>query len=121
MTYVGTTAESSVRNPPRRIDSGLLSQRNRGESTSINEGGALWTYTSSNLTTSLITTGFFSDGALLGMRNGDIVIANTQSTQSSTGSILFLGVVTGVSSTSDVASLSTEGYITSTATAAGGG
>jgi len=123
MAYVGSTALSSVANVPNRIDSGLLSQRNRGESTSVVEGGALWTYTSSNLTTDICAAagGFFTDGGRLGMRNGDILISATYSTQSSTGSILLIGVVTGVSSTHDAASISTEGFISSTATAAGGG
>ena len=47
-------AYSSTGNPPSRIDSGLLSQRNIRESTSLGEGGALWTYTSTNLTTDLM-------------------------------------------------------------------
>lgn len=123
MSYVGTTAASSVANPPVRIDSGLLSQRNRGESTSVSEGGALWTYTSSNLTTDITASagGFFTDGGRLGMRNGDILISATYSTESSTGAILLIGVVSGVSSTGDTASISTEGWLSSTATAAGGG
>jgi len=121
MSYSGTTAASSVRNPPIRIDSGQLSQRNRGESTGVANGGALWMYTSSDPLATITATGYFSDGGLLGMRNNDVVIAPTFSTESSTGQILFFGTVTGVSSTSDVASLSTESFITSTATAAGGG
>jgi len=126
MAYVGTTAASSVANPPNRITSGLLSQRNRAESTSAFNGGTLWTYSSTNLTTDITATagGFFTDGALLGMRNGDVLIAVCQQStlpDSSTSSVLLLGVVSGVSSTGDTASISTEGFITSTATAAGGG
>lgn len=122
MTYVGTTAASSVANPPNRISQGLLSQRNRGESTGTVNGGALWTYTSSNLTTDLTATagGFFTDGALLGMRNGDILISASFSTESSTGYFVLIGVISGVSSTGDSASVSTEGFVTSTATAGGG-
>jgi len=116
-------AYDSTGNPPSRIDNGLLSARNRGESTSAGEGGSLWVYNSTNLTTDIAVAGggFFSDGGRLGMRNGDVVISATYSTESSTGSILLLGVVTGVSSTGDTASMSTEGFISSTATAAGGG
>jgi len=123
MTYVGTTAASSVRNPPVRIDSGRLSQRNRAESTSWSEGGALWTYSSSNKTTTLTAAagGFFTDGALLGMRNGDIIIAGAHSTVTSTGDVILIGLITGVSSTADSASISTEGFLTSTATEGGGG
>jgi hypothetical protein len=126
MSYVGTTAASSVANPPNRIDTALLSQRSRNESTSVFEGGSLWTYNSTNLTTDLTATagGFFTDGGRLGMRNGDILIAScVQSTlpQSSTSAVLLIGIISGVNSTDDTASVSTEGFITSTATAAGGG
>ena len=103
---------SSTGNPPSRIDSGLLSQRNVRESTSAGEGGALWTYTSTNLTTDLTAASFFSDAADRGMRNGDILISATYSTESSTGHILVIGMI-AFDSTS-AASLSTDGTITST-------
>ena len=123
MTYVGSTAASSVVNVPDRITNGLLSQRNRGESTELAEGGALWTYSSSNKTTDIASAagGFFTDGARLGMRNGDFLISAHNSTNSSTGTVLMLSVISGVSSTSDAASVSTEAFISSTATEAGGG
>lgn len=119
MAYVGSTAASTVANPPNRISHGLLSQDNFEQSTSVSNGGAVWSYTSTNLTTDLNESNFFTDGHTLGMRPGDILISATFSTESSTGSILYLGVVNAVSTSG--ASLSTEGFITSTATAAGGG
>jgi hypothetical protein len=113
MAYSGTTAASSVSNPPARIGNSLISQRNINESTSVAEGGSLWTYTSTNLTTDLATSGFFSDGKELGMRTGDIVIAATYSTASTTSFELVIGMITGVSSAG--AQLSTaNGIITST-------
>ena len=123
MSYFSSTEASSVINVPNRNSVGLLSQRSVAESTSVAEGGSLWTYNSSNLTTDIAVAGggFFTDGARLGMRNGDILIVNTYSTESSTGSILLIGTVTGVSTADDTASMSTEGFISSTATAAGGG
>jgi hypothetical protein len=96
-----------------------MSQSNINESTSVANGGSVWGYNSSNLTTDLNVANFFSDGHTLGMRPGDILIANTYSTESSTGFLLYLGVVGAVSS--DGASMSTEAFISSTATAAGGG
>jgi len=105
-------AYSSTGNPPSRIDSGLLSQRNIRESTSVAEGGAAWTYTSSNLTTDLCATGFFSNAGDLGMRNGDILISGTYSTESSTGHIVVIGMISF--DTTAAASLSTDGTITST-------
>jgi hypothetical protein len=103
---------SSTGNPPKRIDSGLLSQRNIRESTSAGEGGALWTYTSTNLTTDLAVSGFFSNAGDLGMRNGDVLISATYSTESSTGHILVIGMI--AFDTTAAASLSTGGTITST-------
>ena len=112
MSYVGSTAASSVANPPKRVDSGVLAMRNIRESTSAAEGGALWTYNSTNLTTDLTEGSFISDAGNLGMRNGDILMAVTRSTESSTGHILVIGIVAFDSTTA--ASLSTDGTLTST-------
>lgn len=112
MAYFGSTKDSSVANPPNRVDSGLLSMRNINESTSVAEGGALWTYTSSNLTTDVTASNFFTDAQRLGMRNGDILLASSFSTESSTGHIIMIGMITGVSTSG--ANLSTGGTITST-------
>ncbi len=112
MSYSGSTAASSVANPPSRVATGLLSQRNIRESTSVAEGGSLWTYVSSNLTTDLTSSGFFSDAGNLGMRNGDILIAGQYSTESSTDHIVAIGMI-AFDSTS-AASLSTGGTVTST-------
>lgn len=120
MAYVGTTAASSVSNPPVRISQGTLSQPNINESTSIvRNGGNVWTYNSTNQLAAIVTTGYFTDGHLLGIRPGDFLLANTWSTQASSAYILFYGVFGAVSTNG--ASLSTEAFITSTATAAGGG
>lgn len=105
-------AYDSTGNPPARVDNSLISARNINESTSVAEGGSLWVYNSTNLTTDLTVANFFSDGDRLGMRNGDILISATHSTQSSTGHVLVIGMITGVSSSG--AALSTGGTITST-------
>lgn len=112
MAYVGSTAASTVANPPNRVDNALLSQRSIRESTSVAEGGSLWVYNSSNLTTDLTSSSFISDAANLGMRNGDILIAASHSTESSTGHIIRIGMV-AFDSTS-AASMSTGGMMTST-------
>ena len=112
MAYVGSSAASTVANPPSRVDNALLSQRNIRESTSVASGGSLWVYNSSNLTTDLTASGFISDAAALGMRNGDIMIAASHSTESSTGHIIRIGMIS-FDSTSG-ASLSTGGMVTST-------
>lgn len=102
----------STGNPPSRIDNALLSARNIRESTSVGEGGSLWAYNSTNLTTDIAASSFFSDAANLGMRNGDVLISATYSTESSTGHILVIGMITFDSTSA--ASLSTGGTITST-------
>ena len=112
MSYLGSTAASTVANPPKRVDSGVLAMRNIRESTSVGEGQGLWVYNSTNLTTDLAASGFFSDADRLGMRNGDILISATYSTQSSTGHILVIGMIAFDSTAT--ASLSTGGTITST-------
>jgi hypothetical protein len=103
---------SSTGNPPSRQGTSLLSQRSIRESTSVAEGGSLWTYCSTNLTTDLCASGFFSNAADLGMRNGDILISATYSTESSTGHIVVIGMIAFDSTTA--ASLSTGGTVTST-------
>lgn len=105
-------AYDSTGNPPARVDNALLSQRSIRESTSVGEGGSLWVYNSTNLTTDMAASGFFSDAGDRGMRNGDVLISATYSTQSSTGHILVIGMI-AYDSTS-AASLSTGGTITST-------
>jgi len=113
MAYSGSTALSSVANPPSRVDQGILSLRNVNESTSVNEGGALWIYNSTNAITGMYSTGFFTDGERLGMRNGDLCIGRCSSGQGSTHQRAFLGVLRS----SDLSSgfmLSSAGTITST-------
>lgn len=113
MAYSGSTAASSVANPPVRISHGALSMRSVDESTSVASGGQLWYYNSTNLTSALWSTTFFSDGKTLGMRPGDAIISVSHTTESSTGIILQINVVSNVSSAG--AGVSTEAYISSTA------
>lgn len=110
MAYSGSTATTA--NPPVRISQGFIAQTNNIGSTSVSKGGSVWSYTSSNLTTDLTSSNFFTDAQALGMRNGDILISATYSTESSTGHILVIGMITGVSTSG--ANLSTGGTITST-------
>lgn len=112
MAYSGSTAASTVANPPSRASMAGIAARSIRESTSVDEGNCLWFYNSSNLTTDLTASSFISDAAKLGMRNGDVMIAVQHSTQSSTGHILAIGII-AFDSTSG-ASLSTGGTITST-------
>ena len=105
-------AYDSTGNPPSQITQGLLARTNNVGSTSVANGGSVWSYTSTNLTTDITVANFFTDAQALGMRNGDILLSATYSTESSTGHIMVIGMITGVSS--DGAALSTGGTITST-------
>lgn len=97
MAYLGTTAASSVSNPPVRIAGTMagIDQRIPGTgttgstiymnnawraSTSVYSegrafGGQIWGYWSTDNTTAIATTGYFTDAGMLGMRPGDVVIA----------------------------------------------
>ena len=127
MAYSGTTAASSVANPPRQLVApfaqnpaiaGSTMFLSTAGSTAANNpnapgggGGGLWFYASTNLTTDLTAANFFSDGFYIGMRPGDIV----QGAQfSSLGSSVttFIGAIVSVSTAG--ASFSTGSLITST-------
>lgn len=118
MAYFGTTQASSLANPPRQLVAGIASPPlTTGLSTAPvspgNQGGGLWFYTSTNATTDLTASNFFTDGKLLGMKPGDLVIGNQFSSAGST-IVTFQGSVVGVSTSG--ASLSTGSLITSTFT-----
>ena len=70
MGYVGTTAASSVANPPIQIARGLAG----GILGSSVQGTGLWFYSSTDLSSQLSTANYFTDGLFLGMRVGDVVI-----------------------------------------------
>lgn len=62
---------------------------------SIGAKPGIWTYRSTNTTTESLATGFFSDGAALGMKVGDFVL-----TVSTTGFIPALQAVSSVTASS---------------------
>ena len=116
MAYSGSTAASSVANPPRKLIEGMAGNAaTTGLTTAPNnvsgQGGALWFYCSTNLTTDLTASNFFTDGKSLGMRPGDMVFGMQFSSAGSSVQT-FMGAITGVSSSG--ASLSTGSLVTST-------
>lgn len=94
--YVGTTAASSVANPPFELLNTLGGAANR-----ICPGTAVWSYCSTNTSTEVTTANFFTDGQSLGMRVGDIVFCVYQTSAGSTSPIPYMGCV-AASSTSGV-------------------
>ena len=121
MAYSGSTASSSLANPPRCIAGPALygHQGSSGLTTAPdapnNQGGNLWSYVSTNLTTDITESGFFSDGYSLGMRPGDIVMA-IQFSSAGSSVMMSMHPVTVVNSTSGAVSVSagTAGYLSTT-------
>ncbi|HEY9064718.1 MAG TPA: hypothetical protein VIO33_07015 [Burkholderiaceae bacterium] len=127
MSYYGTTQSSSLANPPRQLIapmannpalSGSTEYLSTQGSTAANNpngpgggGGGLWFYTSTNLTTDIVASNFFSDGFYLGMRAGDVVMGSQYSSLGSTVTT-FIGSIVSVSTAG--ASLSTGSLVTST-------
>ena len=118
MAYYGTTQASSLANPPRCIAGGALygvAGATTGLSTAPNspnnQGGSLWFYASTNLTTDIVASNFFSDGYYIGMRPGDFVMG-VQFSSAGSSVTSFMGAITGVSTSG--ASLSTGSVVTST-------
>jgi hypothetical protein len=117
MSYYGTTASSSLVNPPRLLISAPHGQlpNSTGASTTQNtqrqQGGSLWYYSSTNKTTDVFVSNFFSDGKKLGMKPLDIVLM-TQFTSAGSSVVTMIGTVTGVSTSG--ATLASGAQITST-------
>lgn len=126
MAYFGTTAASSVSNPPRQLiepygnnvvvagSTAFLSTQ--GSTAAYANapggcGGALWYYASTNATTDLTSANFFSDAFYIGMRPGDLV-QGAQFTSAGSSVTTFLGAIGSV--TTAGAALSTGSLITST-------
>ena len=116
MAYSGSTAASSVANPPRcMVQAMVANTMTTGLTTAPSapgaQGSALWMYCSTNQTTDIVASNFFSDGYHLGMHAGDFVIGS-QFTSAGSSVTSFTGVITGVSTSG--ASLSTGSLVTST-------
>ena len=99
MAYNGTTAATSVSNPPILLARGMGQQTNASgnlfystASTSydkVSGGTGLWVYQSTDPTSTIVgTVTYFTDGLQLGMRNGDIVFCQSVTSAGSTSSFL---------------------------------
>ena len=116
MAYSGSTASSSVANPPRCLVQAMVANAmTTGLTTAPGapgaQGSAMWMYCSTNLTTDIVATNFFTDGFYLGMHAGDLVFGSQFSSAGSSVTS-FMGTITGVSTSG--ASLSTGSLVTST-------
>jgi len=119
MAYVGSTAASSVSNPPVKIATGIMASYVHSASSIMStaipgtkQGGSLWFYSSTNVSTKVTAANFFTDGKALGMRAGDVVMYSYYSTA---GSSMTLNLAPVKSVSTSGASLSKSGTIDSTA------
>ena len=110
MSYAGTTA--STPNPPQVISAaGIWGQRSTDVVTSTNiVGRQVWLYNTTDGTTELISTAYFTDAQELGMKEGDLIFGSID-----TGSSVHMyGGIIGVVSSAGAGISSTNGYISST-------
>jgi hypothetical protein len=108
MAYSGSTAASSVANPPIRIGGAMTNTCNT--LSTAGSGAQLWLYNSSHSSTQLTDTDFFSDAYYLGMKKGDVVMFMGSTGSSGAVGLGILGAVT----TSGAALSSTGGIVSST-------
>ncbi len=117
MAYIGSTAASSIANPPSLLQRPLgpgarLGSNATAANVPIRLG--LWVFGSTDTTSSPFTAGYFSDGYEIGMKQGDVVICVGQTSTVSSSQVLMLGCVSSVSSTGGGTQLSTFSFISST-------
>lgn len=110
MAYQGSTALSSIANPPILLVRGVGQIANASgnvlgsslqTTTKVAGGSGLWYYASSDGSTVLQSTGYFTDGATLGIRNGDVLISVSQSSLGTSPTMMVSVLMT---------TLSTQGF-----------
>lgn len=108
MAYYGTTAGSTLANPPVPVMAHLGGKNIN--TTGHGQGQQIWLYNSSNVTSDMSVSGFFSDAYYIGMRGGDIILGAC-----ATGSSVhcYVGVI-GTVTTDGGAIVSTNGFMSST-------
>lgn len=111
MAYIGSTASSSVANPPQCVNPGVGAGA-RIASTACPIGLKLWLFGSTDTSTSPFTANYFSDAKALGMKQGDIMLYVHMASTVASSQVLGMGVVGAV--TTDGSQLSTWSLITST-------
>lgn len=123
MAYLGSTQLSSVSNPPIKVFGGMgagVDVRITGGTTmyvsgagkGLNFGQQGWMYHTTDITSSPLASGYFTDAKVLGMRPGDLIFVVQQATSVPSSQMLRLNVVSQV--TSDGAALSTATFISGT-------
>jgi hypothetical protein len=123
MAYLGTTQASSVSNPPIRIWGGMgagVDVRITGGTTMYVSGAGVgrnfgqqgWVYHTTDITSAVLASGYFTDAKVLGVRPGDVFTFVQQATSVPSSQMLRFNVVSQV--TSDGAAFSTASFISGT-------
>lgn len=112
MAYSGSTAASSIANPPSMFQiPGIAGKRSTGilSSTKL-KGWNVWVHRTTDSSTDLISNTYFTDGFYLGMREGDLImgVACTGSSAS-----VFMGII-GPVTTDGCGIASSGGHLSST-------
>ena len=117
MAYLGTTQASSVSNPPVLLagafgagpdvriagSTGLfLSNNFNASSTATYKEGAavgqrIWAYLTTDTSTAVLNSGYFSDAGVLGMRPLDVIMITACASTASTNAVLRWSFVTSIS------------------------
>ena len=112
MAYIGSTAGSSVANPPRCLSNAFWGERSTTvfSSTTVN-GQNLWMYNSTESSSDFITTTtYFTDAFYIGMKQGDLIMGACDTGSSVS---VFVGVI-GAVTTAGAGIASTGGCLSST-------
>ncbi len=102
MAYSGTTAASTLANPPIRVAGPLTIASTAGPNPA---GGSLWWYSSSDGSTDVSVANYITDAFYLGMRPADVVMGSYTSSVGSTSGYSYRLYCSGV--TTSGASFST--------------
>ena len=111
MAYTGSTAASSISNPPALM-SRPLSQGGRFASTTTPMALGLWIFGTTEASSNAFTANYISDAYYLGMKPGDVGMIVGMTSTVSSSQTLTLGVVGAVSTAGT--QLSTFSFISST-------
>lgn len=121
MAYSGTTAASSLANPPIKLAGGIANTT-RFQSTASNAavaagqggGNGLWLYSTTDVSSTLFAAGAITDGYELGMKTGDVVIVSCFISTVTSSGTLTMGLVSSVSTTGGGTQLSSGSFMSST-------
>lgn len=110
MAYKGSTELSSDANPPRAIFAGMWGSRSTNVLPSTVGGQNLWLYNTTESSTDLLDSNFFTDAFYIGMKEGDIIMG-----AATTGSsVSFYAGVIGAVTTDGAVIASSGAHISST-------